>query len=124
MRRGILAGVIVLLVATTWSLVGALRAPGDDDASVKLAEWARDHGLGPVVTAAEAVQYRLNPPQSGGTPDSSEVASGAAQNAKAGRKPTPGIAVVPLQPRLTTPVTDVCAAASESRTSDSSALRA
>jgi len=107
LRRGLVAGVCVLLVATTWSIVGALRAPGDDDASVKLAEWARDHWLGPVVTAAEAVQYRLNPPQTGGTPDTSQLASGAAENTNASKKvgTSPGASVVPLQARLSTPVT-------------------
>jgi hypothetical protein len=94
-------------VATSWSIVGALRAPGDDDASVKLAEWARDHWLGPLVTAAEAVQYKLSPPQSGGAPDTSQLASGAAESA--GVTTTPGVhrssAAVPLQARLSTPVT-------------------
>jgi hypothetical protein len=107
LRRGVLVGTCLLLVATAWSIVGALRAPGDDDASVKLAEWARDHGLGPVVTAAEAVQYKLDPPQSGGTPDTSQLASGAAEGARvtttAGAHR--GSTVVPLQARLSTPVT-------------------
>ena len=107
LRRGLVAGLCILLVATTWSIVGALRAPGDDDASVKLAEWARDHWLGPVVTAAEAVQYRLNPPQTGGAPDTSQLASGAAENANAGKRvgTGPGASLVPLQARLSTPVT-------------------
>ena len=82
----LVAGLCLLLVATTWSIVGALHAPGDDDASVKLAEWARDHWLGPVVTAAEAVQYRLNPPQTGGAPDTSQLATGAAENTNASKK--------------------------------------
>lgn len=76
-RRGVLAAVLVLLVTTTWSIVGALRAPGDDATSVKLAEWARDHYLGPVVTLAENIQYKLNPPQTGGAPDTSELAAAA-----------------------------------------------
>ena len=70
LRRGVLAVVLLLLVTTTWSIVGALRAPGDDAASVKLAEWARDHYLGPVVTLAENVQYKLDPPVTGAKPRS------------------------------------------------------
>jgi hypothetical protein len=96
-------------VVTTWSIVGALRAPGDDDASVKLAEWARDHGLGPVVTAAEAVQYRLNPPQTGGTPDTSQLASGAAEPTNAARKPALGATTILRQDPLATPVTPALA---------------
>jgi len=108
-RRGVLAAVVVLLVVTTWSIVGALRAPGDDDASVKLAEWARDHGLGPVVTAAEAVQYRLNPPQTGGTPDTSQLASGAAEPTNAARKPALGVTTILRHDPLATPVTPALA---------------
>ena len=65
-RRAVLALVLLLVVSTAWSVAGALRAPGDDTPT-KLAEWARDHGLGVVVTAAETVQYKLNPPATGGT---------------------------------------------------------
>lgn len=73
--------VMALLVAVTgWSIASALRAPGDDTVT-KLAEWGRDHGLGVVVTAAETVQYRMNPPRSGGTPDLSVLAAGAAESA-------------------------------------------
>jgi hypothetical protein len=85
-------------------MVGALRAPGDDDASVKLAEWARAHGLGPVVTAAEAVQYKLSPPQTGGTPDTSQLSSAAAEPTNAVKQPAAGLATIARQTRLTTPV--------------------
>jgi hypothetical protein len=64
-------GLIVLAVT---ALVGAgivtdaLRAPGDDPAAAKLAEWARDHGLGRLVTQAERWQYAASPPAEGGEP--------------------------------------------------------
>src|SRR6202023_815945 len=46
-----------------------LTAPGGGSASSKLAEWARDHYLGPVVTFGEWLTYQ--PPKVGGTPGSS-----------------------------------------------------
>jgi len=64
--------VVVLFLATVgWSLGSALTAPGGDSISARLAEWGRDHGLGAIVTAAENLQYKLNPPPVGGTPDTS-----------------------------------------------------
>lgn len=99
LRRGILAGLAVFVVATGWSIVTALQAPGDDTPT-KLAEWARDHGLGPAVTAAEAIQYKLSPPATGGTPDTSVLASGA----NAARTKVSGTTAIPLHARLSTPV--------------------
>ena len=105
LRRGVLAVVLLLLATTTWSIVGALRAPGDDAASVKLAEWARDHYLGPVVTLAENVQYKLNPPVTGGAPDSSELAAAAKEGSA---QPSPsgpaGTSLVARQPAIVPPV--------------------
>lgn len=46
----------------------ALAAPGSDPAAAKLAEWARDHGLGAVVSSAERWQYRTAVPVQGGQP--------------------------------------------------------
>src|SRR5664279_3707155 len=84
--RRVLAAVLVAFVAVTgWSLSSALRAPGDDTVT-KLAEWGRDHGLGPVVTLAESVQYRLNPPATGGTPDTSILAAGRTARAAPGTR--------------------------------------
>jgi hypothetical protein len=75
-RRVVLATLVTFLVVTTWSIVGALRTPGDDGVGVKLAEWGRDHGLGPVITALETIQYDLNPPKTGGAPNASVLAAG------------------------------------------------
>jgi hypothetical protein len=51
---------------TAWSVEHALTAPGGGMVSERLAEWARDHYLGPVVTFAEWVMY--TPPKVGGQP--------------------------------------------------------
>jgi Phosphodiester glycosidase len=63
------AGVVtvVLLLWLTWSIGGALTAPGADSTSARLAEWARSHGLGWAVSAPERVQHRLNSPKVGGS---------------------------------------------------------
>jgi len=49
-----------------FSIGQALTAPGGGSLSSKLAEWARDHDLGPVVTFGEWLTY--NPPKVGGQP--------------------------------------------------------
>jgi hypothetical protein len=67
--RSLALAVLLLGLVTAWSLGRALTAPGTDGASARFAEWARNHGLGPLVTVAETVQYRLHPPKVGGTPD-------------------------------------------------------
>jgi len=104
LRRTVLAVVLVFVLATTWSLVSALRAPGDD-VPTKLAEWARDHALGPVVTLAENIQYKLNPPKTGGTPDTGDLSAGA----KEGTHVATVADGVPLQPRVTSPVSPALA---------------
>jgi hypothetical protein len=62
--------VLALLVASVlwlgWSVGHALTMPGGGTVSERLAEWARDHYLGPVVTFGEWVTYQ--PPKVGGKP--------------------------------------------------------
>ena len=63
--------VILALIAVVFCWVGfsvgqALAAPGGGSTAAKLAEWARDHYLGPVVTFGEWISY--NPPKTGGKP--------------------------------------------------------
>ena len=63
--------VILVLIAVFCVWVGisvgqALVAPGGGSTSSKLAEWARDHYLGPVVTFGEWLTY--DPPKVGGKP--------------------------------------------------------
>jgi hypothetical protein len=72
LRRRIAGGVAIVfacgVLLTGWSLGRAITSPTNDPVSAKVAEWARDHGLGSVVTGLEAVQYWMNPPKIGGVP--------------------------------------------------------
>jgi hypothetical protein len=62
------AAVVVIGLIATQSLVVALTRPGSDPVAVRLAEWGRDHELGPLVTGLEAGQYEVNKPRTGGAP--------------------------------------------------------
>ena len=60
----------ILLICFGWlafSVGRALTAPGGGTTSSRLAEWARDHYLGPVITFGEWVTYQ--PPKVGGKPE-------------------------------------------------------
>ena len=90
-------------------LVPALTMPGNDALGARVAESARNSGLGFLVTAAERLQYRLNPPRIGGTPDSADIRSLAqAARQAAAVTPTsivsgrhmPSVAAVTLQPAI------------------------
>ena len=74
MRRRWFVGAMLVVAAmtvftTALSIGRAFETAGSDGPVARLAEWGRDHGLGPVVTLAESLQYRLHPPATGGTPD-------------------------------------------------------
>jgi hypothetical protein len=58
---------VVLLLWLTWSIGGALTAPGTDTTSARLAEWGRFHGLGWAVSYLEQLQYKASPPKVGGS---------------------------------------------------------
>ena len=58
-RIGVL--LVVVLLWLTWSIGGALTAPGTDTTAARLAEWGRFHGLGWAVTYLEELQYNANP---------------------------------------------------------------
>jgi hypothetical protein len=75
--RVILALFALLLCWCTFSVGQALAAPNGGSMSSKLAEWARDHYLGPVVTFGEWISY--SPPQVGGKPGFSLAAPGGSQ---------------------------------------------
>ena len=64
--RVILALIAVFCCWLAFSVGQALTAPGGGSVSSKLAEWARDHYLGPVVTFGEWLTYQ--PPKVGGKP--------------------------------------------------------
>ncbi len=117
LRRIIAAALTLVIVTTSWSLISVLRAPGTDDAPTRLAEWSRDHSLGPLVTLAETAQYKLNPPATGGSPDTSVLAQAAnsvdaatttvgANSTNAAKRPSTVVSIqIPNQPPMHTPVT-------------------
>ncbi|MEZ0095175.1 phosphodiester glycosidase family protein [Streptacidiphilus sp. EB129] len=66
----VVLGVLAVCLAwLAWSLGGALTAPGNDSVAARVAEWGRDHHLGPVVTLLESAEYKAHPPKVGGQPD-------------------------------------------------------
>ena len=70
----------IIAVSCCWlafSIGQALTAPGGGSLSSKLAEWARDHHLGPVVTFGEWLTYQ--PPTVGGKPQFSLTVPKGAQ---------------------------------------------
>jgi hypothetical protein len=76
------AALAAFLVVVGWSVGHALTVPGGGSISTRLAEWARDHYLGPLVTFGEWVSY--SPPKAGGKPTFSLAGPGAPT-----AKPTP-----------------------------------
>jgi hypothetical protein len=69
--------IALLLCWCAFSVGQALAAPNGGSMSSKLAEWARDHYLGPVVTFGEWISY--SPPKVGGKPGFSLAAPGSTQ---------------------------------------------
>ena len=61
-----LAVLAVFLFLVSWSVGNALTVPGGGTLSERLAEWARDHDLGPLVTFGEWLSYQS--PKVGGKP--------------------------------------------------------
>ena len=55
------------LLVTGWSIGHALTVPGGGTFSERIAEWARNHYLGPAVTFGEWLTYQA--PKKGGRPD-------------------------------------------------------
>ena len=98
--QAVLALVAVFLGWLGWSLGSAMAAPNDDSIAAKVAEWGRDHKLGPLVTFLESAQYKAHPPKVGGTPTGALHPDGAAA-AQAGTGTSALKAVVP--PRLISP---------------------
>ena len=81
--------IIVVLIPIGWSVGDALTMPGGGSVSERLAEWARDHYLGRLVTLAEQITYQ--PPKVGGKPSfaltgPNAAAKTAARNGKHGSK--------------------------------------
>jgi hypothetical protein len=88
--KAVIAAAVVSVVGVAAITADALSAPGSDPAVAKLAEWARDHGLGGVVTTLEGWRYAHDQPAEGGEPDGGiPLAAGASGN---------GADAVPLTP--------------------------
>jgi hypothetical protein len=65
--RVVLAMVTTFVFLVGWSVDHALTAPGGGTVAQRLAEWARNHNLGALVTFGEWLSY--NPPRQGGKLD-------------------------------------------------------
>ncbi len=93
-RRGAriaLAVMIVFFGWFAWSMGHALTAPGGGTFPERVAEWARDHYLGPLVTLGEWITYQ--PPKAGGKPSFALTIPGSGQPPPghlAAAKTTPG----------------------------------
>ncbi len=74
----------MFLISISWSVGHALTAPGGGTLSDRLAEWARDHYLGPAVTFGEWLTYQ--PPKVGGKPSFSLSGEGIAAAKARARK--------------------------------------
>jgi hypothetical protein len=91
------AGFAALLCWAAFSIGQTLTAPGNTGNTARLAEWARDHYLGPVVTFGEWISY--NPPKTGGKPSFSLTAPSApAARPAGGARPRAGTSVSPDVP--------------------------
>ncbi|MCD2195294.1 hypothetical protein LQ327_18150 [Actinomycetospora endophytica] len=86
--------VVVVGLMAAQSIVEALTRPGSDPVAARLAEWGRDHGLGPLVTALEAGQYEVNKPRIGGAPPGGIPRPPGAEAEHPGGQPAPP----PLRP--------------------------
>lgn len=78
--RLLASAIIVALVPISWSVGHALAMPGGGTVSERLAEWARDHYLGAIVTFGEWLTYQ--PPQRGGNPSFALTGPSAAVGSK------------------------------------------
>jgi hypothetical protein len=93
--QAVAAGLALLLGWVAFSVGQAVTAPGNTGMSARLAEWARDHYLGPVVTFGEWISYQ--PPKVGGKPQFALTApSGRAGAAGPGTKPRAGASANPV----------------------------
>ena len=100
----ILAVVVLIFFGVVgYSVGGALNRPGNDSVSARVAEWARDHHLGSVVTWLEKVQYSENKPRIHGT---------VTIPSAVGASPAPSTSVAPGVPHSPAPEMPVLLAGS------------
>ena len=92
----VLVALIIFLGWVGWSVGQALMAPGNGTVSTRLAEWARDHYLGPVVTLGEWLTYQA--PKVGGKPQFSLTAPTTGSGGTASKQGAASITpIVPAQ---------------------------
>jgi hypothetical protein len=77
-------------------VVDAARAPGNDALAAKVAEWGRDHGLGPEVTWLEGLQYQYDQPDIGGAPPGGIQMPAGAQGRPSATSVFPAAPLAPL----------------------------
>lgn len=87
--------VVLILAAGGYVMADALSVVGADPPTAKLAEWGRDHGLGPLVTWLEQLQYQDDQPAVGGAPAGGIPAVAGVQTA---HKPSAMLSSTPLPP--------------------------
>jgi hypothetical protein len=91
-----LAVLVAIMIPISWSVGHALTMAGGGSVSERLAEWARDHYLGPVVTLGEWMTYQ--PPKVGGKPAFALTGPSAAAAKAAQQKPHRKAAVITYGP--------------------------
>lgn len=84
MRRCSVIAVLAFVGWLSWSIGGALTAPGTDSTAARIAEWGRQHRLGWAVTGLERAGYAVRHPKTGGT-----VAGGIPTVRAHGQTPVP-----------------------------------
>ena len=100
--QAVLVALVIFLGWVGWSVGQALTTPGNGTISTKLAEWARDHYLGPVVTLGEWLTYQ--PPKVGGKPQFSLTAPTSGSGAGATQPKTGPATITPIvPPKLSSP---------------------
>jgi Phosphodiester glycosidase len=97
----VLALIGVFLCWFAWSMGAALTAPGTDSVASRVAEWARNHYLGPLVTLGERVRYQ--PPKVGGEPSIALTAPGSRPPAGGPGSRGLAAAAADVPPRLVSP---------------------
>jgi hypothetical protein len=90
------AALTAFLLVVAWSVGHALTVPGGGSISTRLAEWARDHYLSPLVTFGEWLSY--NPPKKGGKPSFSLAGPSAPTTRHSPGKGRPQPSVTPPPP--------------------------
>ena len=97
----VMALVLAFVVWLGWSIGHALTLPGGGTTSERLAEWARDHYLGPLVTFGEWITYK--PPKVGGKPSFALTgpSAGALQSANHHRRHAKAVVSYPPPAALT-----------------------